>query len=156
MHMFCINSKLYMVVWVMMCVGLCVRCDMSRYEWTVKTYMHESERYTGTVTTSSVINLHHNAYLLVYFPLFSVTICMIYIIDGTCCIWNSKHTCQPVRLRILEILFFWTLRSHSSKPLPSTAMIRSYLSSAHQHLTGEPQENIRKPIIVILNLNYST
>ena len=60
----------------------------------------------------------------------------------------------PVNLRILEIPFFWTLRTHSSTPLPSTATIRSYLCSAQQVLTGESQPNIRKPIITILALNY--
>ena len=50
-----------------------------------------------------------------------------------------NHTCQPIRLKILEIHFFLTLRSHSSKPLPPTASILSYLSSAQEDLTVEPQ-----------------
>ena len=29
---------------------------------------------------------------------------------------SPVHTCQPVRLKILAIPFFWTSRSHSSKP----------------------------------------
>ena len=32
-------------------------------------------------------------------------------------------------------------------------MVLSYLSSAQQVLTSEPQENIRKPLIAILTLN---
>ena len=67
-----------------------------------------------------------------------------------------QHTCQHVRLKILEILFFSTLRSHSSTPLSHTAMILSYLSSAQQDLTGEPHENIIKPIIAILTLDLGT
>ena len=69
---------------------------------------------------------------------------------------GHSHTCQPIRLKILEILFFRTLRSHSSKPLPPTARILSYLSSAQQDLTGEPHENIRKPLIAISTLNSGT
>ena len=48
------------------------------------------------------------------------------------------------------------LRSQSSKPLPPTARILSYLSSAQQTLTGESQENIRKQIIIIFTLNSGT
>ena len=58
-----------------------------------------------------------------------------------------------VRLKILEIQFFWTLRSHSSKPLPPIATILPYSSSAQQVLTGKPHDSIRKPIIAILTLN---
>ena len=63
------------------------------------------------------------------------------------------HTCQPVRLKIPEIQFFWTLRSHSSKPPPPKAKILAYLSSTQQYLSNEPQENIRKPTVTILTLN---
>ena len=63
------------------------------------------------------------------------------------------HTRQPVRLKILEILFFITLSSHIWEPPPPTARILSYLSSAQQDLTGESQENIRKPVIAILTLS---
>ena len=52
---------------------------------------------------------------------------------------DYHHTCQLVGLKILEILLFWTLRSHSSEPLPPTARILSHLSSVQQDLTGEPQ-----------------
>ena len=38
----------------------------------------------------------------------------------------------------------------------SPTPILSYLSSAQQDLTGEPQKNIRKPIIAILTLNSGT
>ena len=45
------------------------------------------------------------------------------------------QTCQPVGLKILENNEnFLTLRSHSSKPLSSTATILSYLGSAQQAL----------------------
>ena len=89
-------------------------------------------------------------------------------IMNLCCIVQAAYgiyTCQPVRLKILEIQFFWTLRSHSSKlwpptptadPCPPTASILSYLSSAQQDLAAEPQENIRKPLITISALNYDT
>ena len=40
-------------------------------------------------------------------------------------------------------------------PTP-TARILSYLSSAQQDIFGEPQENIRKPLIAILTLNFGT
>ena len=39
---------------------------------------------------------------------------------------NENHTCQSVGMWTFEILFFWTWRNHSSKPLPSTARILSY------------------------------
>ena len=69
---------------------------------------------------------------------------------------TNGHTCHTVGLNTLEILLFGTLRSHRSKPLPPTARILSYLSSAQQDLTGEPHENIRKPIIATFTVNSST
>ena len=41
----------------------------------------------------------------------------------------------------------------SSNLPPPTAAILPYVSSAQQALTGEPQENIRKLIVIILTLN---
>ena len=57
--------------------------------------------------------------------------------------WHyTDHTCQSENFI-----------SHSSGPLPPTARILSYLVSAQKCLTGEPQENIRKPVIAILTQN---
>ena len=50
------------------------------------------------------------------------------------------HACQPVRLQILEIQSFWTLRSRSSKLLLRT--ILTYLSSAQQRLSNKPHHSI--------------
>ena len=50
-----------------------------------------------------------------------------------------------------SVVLFLTLRSCSSKPLKL-----GYLISAQRDLTGESQENIRKPIIAILTLNSGT
>ena len=40
-----------------------------------------------------------------------------------------------------------------TKPLPHTANILAYWSSAQQYLSNKPHENIRKPIITSLTLN---
>ena len=45
------------------------------------------------------------------------------------------------------------LAAVSVTTLPPKATILSYLSSAQQVLTDEPQESIRKPIIAIMTLN---
>ena len=54
---------------------------------------------------------------------------------------------------MLEIQFFGILSSHSSKPLPPKSKVLGYLSSVQQDLTGEPQENMRKPIITVWTLH---
>ena len=68
---------------------------------------------------------------------------------------DPSHIYQPVRLKKLEIRIFLTWRRHSSNPQPLTARILSYLDSAQQAITGEPQENVREQIITILTLNYT-
>ena len=51
---------------------------------------------------------------------------------------SEYQTCQPVRLKILEIQFFWTLRVTALNPYSHDSAI---LSSALQSLTNKPYEN---------------
>ena len=68
-------------------------------------------------------------------------------------IQRGNHTCQPVRVKILEIQFFLNLTSHCSIPLPPMAKMLSYPRSAQRDLTNKLHENIRTPIITALTLN---
>ena len=52
---------------------------------------------------------------------------------------SSKHSYQHVRMKIPEIQFFRTLRSHSSKCPPTSATIPSCLYSAQQGLTAQQE-----------------
>ena len=63
---------------------------------------------------------------------------------------NNTHTCRAENTG--DSVFLNFEKPDSSKLLPPTARIVSYLSSAQQDLTGEPQENIRKLIIAIRSI----
>ena len=117
-------------------------------------YIRNIDRFFGTTENAQVSVLIFNAAYTAdcgsYNRKYWVQLLMFSLI------LSHEHTCQPIRLKILEILFFRTLRSHSSKPLPPTARILSYLSSAQQDLTGEPHKNITKPLTAISTLNSGT
>ena len=62
---------------------------------------------------------------------------------STCCAENTGHS---IFLGLLEVI--------AQNPLP--LHLRFCHISAQQYLTDEPHENIRKPILAILNLNFGS
>ena len=86
-----------------------------------------SNNMANRPTSDWLLNIRMNFDLLSVWP-FGV------VLSGMFSKQWSNHTCKTVRLKILEIQFFWNLKSHNSKVLQLSPRIYPLNLNLHLHL----------------------